>query len=409
MLMRILLMAQCYAPEDVSAAVLVTELASDLRRRGHQVTVVTGAPSYPEGHVFKGYRNSLYEAEILDGVRVIRTWSYISPSRKFWSRLFHYGSYSVTALYGGLMAGRQDVLVSFLPPLPLGLSAWLLSRIWHTPWVLQLEDLYPDAAIAAGVMTNGKVVSFFLGMEGFLYKNSQHISVISEGFRQSLLAKKVPDSKIDVIPVWADPNEVRPMSKQNAFRKRHNLENKFVVLYAGNLGLTSCLEDVVDAADILREQTGIQFVFIGEGAKKEALEAETLSKRLTNVLFLPYQPREIYAEMLAAADLFLVTLNPGASLSSLPSKIFNGMASARPILTVAPPGSQLAQIVEQAICGWTVSPGMPVELAATIVRLRGQESTLVRVGQNGRTYLEKYHSRHQCVDAYEKMLLALCN
>ncbi len=407
--MRILFMAQCYAPENVSAAILITELASDLSRRGHQVCVVTGAPNYPQGRVFKGYRNSLYNVEVLDGVRVIRTWSYISPSKKFWSRIFHYGTYSATALYGGLAAGPQDVLVSFSPPLPLGLSAWLLSRILRAPWVLQIEDLYPDAAIAAGVLTNKKIISFFQKMESFLYQKSRHISVITEGFRQSLVSKKVPDAKIDVIPVWADPNEVRPMPRQNAFRKTHDLSEKFIVMYAGNIGLTSCLEDVVGAAEILRNYTEIQFVLVGEGAKKESLEAQAQNKRLLNILFLPYQPREIYAELLAAADLLLVTLNPGASFSSLPSKVFSGMASARPILTVAPSGSQLAQIVEQANCGWIVSPAEPVELALTIARLRGQESANMQIGQNGRTYLEKYYSRNQCVDAYEKMLLASRN
>ncbi|MGB8981694.1 MAG: glycosyltransferase family 4 protein [Anaerolineales bacterium] len=407
--MRILFMAQCYAPEDVSAAVLITELATDLVKRGHQVSVVTGAPNYPHGRIFRGYRNHFYQAEILDGVRVIRTWSYISPSKKFWARLFHYGTYSATAFYGGLAAGRPDVLVSYSPPLPLGLSAWLLGRIWHTPWVLQLEDLYPDAAIAAGLMTNKKVISFFLGMEKFIYQNSRHISVISESFRQTLLTKKVPNLKLEVIPVWADPDKIHPGPKENTFRHKYGLDGKFVVMYAGNIGLTSCLEDVLDTAEILRGQAKIQFVIVGEGVKKEALEAGRQSRQLTNVIFLPYQPREIFPEMLAAADVILVTLNASAALSSLPSKIFNGMAGARPILAVAPPGSGLAHIVEEAGCGWVVPPGSPLELAVTIAQLVGQEPLLIQTGRNGRAHLEKYYSRNYCVDAYEKMLIALCS
>ena len=368
--MRILFMAQCYAPENISAAVLITELAADLAKRGHRVTVVTGAPNYPQGRVFKGYRNSLYKVEILDGVRVIRTWSYISPSKRFLPRLLHYGTYSMTAFYGGLFAGRPDVIVSYSPPLPLGLSAWLLSLIYRVPWVLQLEDLYPDAAIAAGVMTNKKIIKFFLGMENFLYRNSQRISVISKNFRQTLLKKRVRDSKIEIIPVWADPNEVRPMQKQNGFRHEHGLNDKFVVMYAGNIGMTSCLEDILHAAEILREQNDIQFVIVGEGVKKESLEAEMQAKQLTNILFLPYQPREIFPEMLAAADLSLVTLNAGAALSSLPSKIFNVMASARPILAVTPPGSEIMQIIEEAGCGWNVPPQSPEKLAEAILLLK---------------------------------------
>jgi colanic acid biosynthesis glycosyl transferase WcaI len=407
--MRILFMAQCYAPEDVSAAVLITELATDLVKRGHHVTVVTGAPNYPRGRVFKGYRNGLYKVETLDKVRVVRTWSYISPSKKFWPRLFHYGTYSATAFYGGLFAGRPDVIVSYSPPLPLGLSAWLLSRIFRVPWVLQLEDLYPDAAVAAGVMTNRKVINFFLSMEKFLYHKAEHISVISKNFRQVLLKKGIRNSKIKTIPVWADPDEIYPMQKQNAFRREHGLEDKFVVMYAGNIGLTSCLEDVLDAAEILRDQKDIQFVMVGEGVKKESLETEVCAKQLTNVLFLPFQPREIFSEMLAAADLSLVTLNSSAAFSSLPSKIFNVMASARPLLAITPPGCEIMQIVEESDCGWNVPPQSPEKLAEVILELKKREDRLVQMGQNGRACLEKNYSRAHCVDAYEKMLAELCS
>ena len=402
-------MAQCYAPEDVSAAVLITELATDLVKLGHQVSIVTGAPNYPQGRVFQGYRNRLLQVEALEGVRVIRTWSHISPSKKFWSRLFHYGTFSATAFYGGLAAGRPDVLVSYSPPLPLGLSAWLLSRIWRVPWVLQIEDLYPDAAIAAGVMKNKLVIDFFLQMEKFLYQKAHHVSVISESFRRTLLAKNVPESKMDVIPVWADPEEVRVLPKENSFRREHALEHKYVVMYAGNIGLTSCIEDVLQAAVQLRERTDIQFVIVGEGVKKEALGAEVKSRRLANITLLPYQPRVVFAEMLAAADISLVTLNAGAAQSSLPSKIFNVMASARPILAVAPPGSEIANIVSEAGCGWIVPPGSPVELARVIECSVDQGLALIQMGQSGRAHLEKYYSRKYCVDAYEKMLVRLCD
>jgi colanic acid biosynthesis glycosyl transferase WcaI len=407
--MKILFMAQCYAPEDVSAAVLITELAADLAKRGHEVSIVTGAPNYPQGRVFKGYRNLPCSIEMLDGVRVIRTWSFISPSKKTWARLFHYGTYSATAFLGGLCAGRPDVIVSYSPPLPLGLSAWLLSRIIHTRWALQIEDLYPDAAIAAGVMTNKRLINFFLGMENFLYQHARRISVISKSFQQTLLAKGIPKSKIEVIPVWADPDEVRPMQKENGFRRQHGLSQKFIVMYAGNIGQTSALEDVLGAAEILQGQKDIQFVFVGEGIKKEALEAEVKSKKLSNILFLPYQPRELFPEMLAAADLGLVTLNAGAALSSLPSKIFNVMASARPILAVTPPGSEIMQIVEEAGCGWNVPPESSEKLAEAILQLKEREAALIQMGKNGRACLEKNYSRNTCVDAYEKMLTALCD
>jgi colanic acid biosynthesis glycosyl transferase WcaI len=405
--MNILFLAQCYAPEDVSAAVLITELATDLVQRGHHVEFVTGAPNYPYGRVFDGYRNTLFQQEWLDGVRVIRTWSYISPRKNFWPRLFHYGSYSVTALYGGLLAARPDVIVSYSPPLPLGLSAWLLSRWWGVPWVLQIEDLYPDAAVAAGVLRNQRMINFFIALEGFLYRHAAHISVISKAFRQRLLVKGVAPEKMTLIPVWADPDLVRPMAKENEFRRTHGLTGKFVVMYAGNFGLTSCLEDVLGAARLLADQRNIYFVLIGEGLKKPALEEAVAREGLSNVLLLPYQPRAAFAETLAAADLSLVTLNQRSALASLPSKIFNIMASARPILAVAPLDSEISQLVVDAACGIAIAPEDPQAVAAAILDLQSSPETLVKMGQQGRAQLETQFSRRRCCDLYESMLRKL--
>ena len=397
-------MAQCYAPEDVSAAVLITELATDLVRRGHQVAFITGAPNYPQGRVFAGYSNRAYRVEWLEGVRVVRTWSYISPSKDFWPRLLHYGTYSASAFYGGLFAGKPDVIVSYSPPLPLGVSAWLLSRLWRVPWVLELEDLYPDAAVAAGVLRNRRVIAFFSAMERFLYRHATHISVISESFRTNLDRKGVPAEKMTLIPVWADPDIVRPLPKENRFRHRLGLSGKLVVMYAGNLGLTSCLEDVIDAAKLLKEAADICFVIVGEGVKKDNLAAMAQDAALTNVMFLPYQPREVFPEMLAAADVGLVTLNHSSASSSLPSKIFNVMASARPILAVAPLDSEFAHLVEDGHCGMVIPPEHPARLADVLLGLRGQADVLAEMGQNGRSQLESRFSRGCCVDAFEDML-----
>jgi colanic acid biosynthesis glycosyl transferase WcaI len=401
-------MAQCYAPEDVSAAVLITELATDLVKRGHQVTFVTGAPNYPYGRIFPGYRNRLYQVEWLDGVRVVRTWSYISPQKTFWPRILHYGTYSATAFYGGLFAGKPDVIINYSPPLPLGVSAWFLSRLWHIPWVLQLEDLFPDAAIATGMLRNQTAIAFFSAMERLLYERATHISLISEGFRRNLVKKGVPTGKISVIPVWADPDAVRPLPKENAFREQHGLVGQFVVMYAGNLGITSSLEDVIFAAEALRHEPDVRFVIVGEGVKKPTLEEMAQDKGLENVLFLPFQPRQVFAEMMAAADVNLVTLNRDSSQTSLPSKTFNIMASARPILAVTPPESEIAQLVQETCCGLNVPPGQPELLAQAILRLERQTDQLPEMGQNGRSALENRFSRTSCANLFESLLQSLC-
>lgn len=218
--MHILILAQHYAPEEVSGAVLATELAEDLARQGDRVTFVTCAPNYPAGKVFHGYQNRLFQIETRNGVRIIRVWSYINPSRSFLSRSLNFGTFSIMAAWGALRAGKADVVMSYSPPLTLGLAAWLIQRLRKTPWMLRVEDIYPDAAIAAGILKNQWAIGVFSRMERWLYRKANHISVISDGFRENLLGKGIPPEKISVAPVWADPDLVQPQKKENSFRKR---------------------------------------------------------------------------------------------------------------------------------------------------------------------------------------------
>jgi colanic acid biosynthesis glycosyl transferase WcaI len=396
--------AQCYAPEDVSGAVLATELAVDLVKRGHQVSMITSAPSYPYGIVYKGYRNRPYQIEWIDGVKVIRTWSYISPKKTFWRQIFHYGTYCVTAIYGGLMAKKPDILVHYSPPLPLGITGYLLSRIWRVPWVMQIEDLYPEAAVAAGMLRNKMMIAFFSELALLFYKKASHISSISNIFHQKILDKGIPAQKLSVIPVWADPDAVHPMPKENRFRRQHDLCGKFVVMYAGNLGRTSSLDDVVIAAEYLRNEPEIVFVFIGEGVNKVSLQKYAAEKKLSNVIFLPFQSRDIFCEVMASADISLVTLNQNSSQFSLPSKTFNIMASGRPIIAVTPGESELAELIHCAKCGLIVSPEKPVELARAILELKNNREQADELGTNGRAALLDKYCRCGCVDAYESML-----
>jgi colanic acid biosynthesis glycosyl transferase WcaI len=418
--MHVILMAQHFAPEDVSGAVLATELAGDLVARGHTVTFVTCAPSYPKGQVFEGYRNRLLQIEQLDGVRVVRTWSYITLHKSFWRRMLNYSTFSAFSFFGGLVSGKPDVIFSYSPPLPLGISAWMLSLVWNVPWILRVEDIYPDAAVAAAVLRNAAAIRFFKWLERFLYRRADHISLISEGFRRNLEGKGIVGDKISVTPVWADPDTVRPMTKDNAFRKEHNLGGTFVVLYAGALGHTSALEDVLDTADLLQgaskdsaaqasDLPPVRFVIVGEGVKKEALIQAAQQRGLCTVSFLPFQPRERFSEMLAAADASLVTLNSRSATFSLPGKTFNLMASARPILAVTPSDSEIAALVMAADCGVNVPPGNPEQLAQVIRTWQRDASLPDQLGRNGRAMLESHFSRSHCVGSFARIMAQVAN
>lgn len=398
--MHILLMGQHFWPEDISGAVLATQFAESLIARGHQVTFATCFPNYPKGIVFDGYRGKLFSQETHNEVAIIRTWSYTAPKEAIKGRFVNYATFSLTAFVAGLVARPPDIIMSYSPPMPLSLTALLISKLRRVPWVLRVEDLFPEYAIKAGVIRNRTLIRVLEWFEKLFYRHAVHVSVIADGFRQKLMERGVPPDKVSVIPVWADPGEVKPMPPNTAFRAEYGWQDKFIILYTGNLGLTCALEDALDAAELLLPHKDIQFVIVGEGLKKSGLITMAEEKQLTNVSFLPYQSRERFPELLATANITLVTLNEDSHATSLPSKTFNYMACARPILTMAPLQSELSQIVGGADAGVCVPPAEPDKLAQAILALKADPASQQKMGRNGRELLETQYSREHCIDMY---------
>jgi len=274
----------------------------------------------------------------------------------------------------------------------------------NIPWILRVEDLYPDAAIAAGVLHNKSAIRFFHWLERLLYLKATHISLISEEFRKNLIEKGIEPNKLSVTPVWADPAEIYPGEKQNEFASQNYLTGKFIVLYAGNLGQTSALDEVICAAEQLQGIPQIQFLFVGEGIRKADLEQQVREKGLSNVQFLPFQKREVVPDMLASADLCMVTLNSASSTYSLPSKIFSYMASGRPILSISPDHSEIARMVENDDCGINVKNGDTLHLVEALQFFYKNPEIAICKGNNGRKALENKYSRQVCVGQFHKVI-----
>ncbi len=402
--MKVLLISNYYYPETVGAGIWVRQLALDLAERGHRVTVLTSFPSYPEGRIFPAYRGRRHLRETIEGIDVIRTFTLATPSKRFWPRAAAFGAFCLSALLGGLAERvRADVVYAVLPPLPLGVSAWALARAAGARLVVNVQDLYPEIAVATGFLRNRAAIGFFERMEGWIYRWADHLVVISEGFRQNLLGKGVPAAKISVVPNWADPEAIVPGSRRNGFRRQLGLEGEFVVLYAGGLTVNSNLGPVLEAARQL-DPKRFAFVFVGDGAEKERLVRRARRLGLRNVIFAPFQPLERYAEVLAAADVTLVTLNPAATHASLPSKVYKQMAAARPILAVGEPGSELDRLLRSARCGALAPPDDPGALAWFLLWAASHPDELARMGENGRSYVETECSRSVCVQALEGAL-----
>src|SRR5690606_10832337 len=249
-----------------------------------------------------------------------------------WLRIANNLTFAASAIVSGLLAGKQDVIYIYSPPLFLGITGYVLSRLKGIPFVFNVQDIYPEIAVKHGMIRNPRMIRAFERLERWIYRKAAHVTVISEGFRQNLMGKGVPDDKISVIPNWVEIEQFVPMSKENRFSQEHGLCGSFVVMYAGNMGHSQGLEMVIEAARLLQANRKIRFVFVGNGVRRADLAALAAAYALENVTFLPYQPRERMPEVIASADVSLVILEPEKSKTTIQSKTYEIMAMARPNL-----------------------------------------------------------------------------
>jgi len=406
--MRILIYSYNYAPEPIGIAPLITELAEGLVKRGHEVRVVTGMPNYPERQIYEGYRGKLYLTEKTNGVAVQRSYVWIRPQPSLIDRLLLEVTFVLTSFVHALKGKRPDVILLTSPPLPVSVPAALLGWIHRTPVVLNLQDILPDAAVHVGLLKNPKLIRIFEVLEKFAYRTATKISVLADGFVDNLLNKGVPKDKIEQIPNWVDVNFIRPLPKENnAFRATHQLSDKFVVLYSGNIALTQGLETVISAAVHLLHIPEIAIVIVGEEHALERLQQYRDTCKATNVILLPFQPRAKLPEMLAAADIGLVVQKSNVISFNMPSKIPLLLASGRAIVASVPATGTAARAIQQSGGGIIIPPEDPAALAATIEDLYYNPDKVKQLGEKSRQYAVENYTFEQALDRYEKLFAAI--
>jgi colanic acid biosynthesis glycosyl transferase WcaI len=402
--MRILIYSYNYHPEPIGIAPLMTELAEGLVTRGHEVRVVTGMPNYPQRAVYPEYKDKLYCTEERNGVVIQRSFVWTRPNPGLLSRLLLDGSFVVSSLIQALRGWRPDVILLTVPPLPISIPASLLGAVYGCPVVLNLQDILPDAAIHVGLLKNKQAIRVFEALEQYAYRTAHSISVITEGFIDNLTAKGVAAEKMTCIPNWVDVQFIRPLSKaDNGFRRSHNLEDKFIVMYSGNIALTQGLETVIQTAALLRDRPEIMFVIVGEAKALETLWEKCAEYDVENVLLLPFQPREALPEMLAAADMGLVMQKGNVISFNMPSKIQVLLASGRPVVASVPATGTAARAIRQSGGGLVVEPENPQELADAIVSLQQNPEEAESLGRAGRLYAVQNYSFEQALSRYEEL------
>ncbi|CAG1008634.1 D-inositol 3-phosphate glycosyltransferase [Phycisphaerales bacterium] len=386
--MRVLLFNIYFHPDPTGTGLVMGQLAQDLRAAGHEVTVVTTVPHYGLDEVPIAYRGRVLVREEWEGIRVIRTGVYLPRRKSFFSRILNYLSYMVLAAPAALREKRQDVVVCVWPPVTTGIAAGIVSWLRGMPLVMNVQDVYPDSLFRWKIVARANRM-----LERLILHGAARVAVLSEGLNREVIARGAREDRVRVIPMWTDVEGVTPGPKENAFRERHGLAGKFVVLYAGNLGTFSGVGVVLEAAAILKDDPRIRFLIVGRGHARERLLRQAEALGLSNTAFLDTRPREELGEMLAAADVSVVTLDPKLATTNVPSKAFTIMASGRPVLAAMSASNEISRIVEEARCGWRVSPENPGDLAEVIRSALGNSEELMRMGQRGRAFVEANHRR----------------
>lgn len=401
--MRILVLNQYFAPDRSATAQLLTELCEDLTEAGHHVQVVSGRPSYnPESRTRS---KGVLSRERHGKVGVTRVWSTSFHRGGMGGRLTNYGTYLVTSSVGAMSAGRPDVVLTWTDPPPIGLVGALAGRLRHVPLVVTMQDVFPEVALRVGVLDNPAVIRVLRRIRTQLFRRARRVVAIGRDQRSRLVSLGVPEAKIEVIPNWSDGSLVRPLRGGSEFRRQMGWTERFVVMHSGNVGLSQDLETIVRAADHLKAERDVVFAIVGDGASRPSLEREVRARALTNVTFLPYQPRLSLADSLGAADIHLVGLRRGLAGFIVPSKVYGIMAAAKPFIAAVEAGSEPALIAEEHGCGVRIEPGDSRALAEEILRLRGED--LERMGIRGRAAFEALYDRPKATGAYARLLESL--
>jgi len=399
MTLRILILTHHFPPEVSAGAIRFYETAKVWVRAGHSVTVVACVPNHPKGVPYPGYRNKIWSQETVDGINVVRIWTYLASNKGVIRRSLSFVSYLVSTILAAPFLPKPDVVISTIPHFLCGAVGYGVSRIRRVPWLLDVRDLWPDSIVSVGVMKPGRIIRILQTMERFCYRHAAHIVSASDAYLAHFDSAGVARNKISVVTNGVSLDLFSQPPDPSPFRRAHNLENKFVAAYIGTHGLAHNLEVVLAAADRLRQREDIAFVLVGDGAERERLVERCRSMVLPNVRMLPQLPHDQIPAVWAASDAAIITLraNPTFELV-IPSKMFEAMAMRRPIILGVRGHAQ--RIIQGGECGLPFTPGNATELASQVVALADDPSLRRRLGDNGFRLVMSTYDRDKLAHKY---------
>lgn len=392
---RILFITSYYPPENGAAAVRVSETAACLVKQGHNVTVLTTVPNYPTGIVPPEYRGHLIQRENLEGVHVIRIWSYVSPNKGFIRRILAQLSFGCLApLLGRKAIGHPDIIIVESHPLFNAIAGRILARWNHCPFIFMVSDLWPESAIQLGMLRNPVLIWLSERLEWSTYQRASLVWALTAGIQNRLIQRGLSPKRIFLLTNGADISKFHPMPRSRACAEL-GWDDHFTVLYAGNHGLLYGMTAVLDAAEQLQAYPDIQIIFVGDGARKADMVEQAQRCKLRNVTFMEPVPHDQMPRLIGAANVCLIPLRKMKFLeNTLPLKMYEVMACARPIL-LGVDGEARRCAEREAGAAIYVEPENAEALVSAILYLREHSEEADLLGQRGRAYVEAHFNRDQ--------------
>jgi colanic acid biosynthesis glycosyl transferase WcaI len=407
--LRILYISHYFPPEVNAPAVRVSELAECWAENGAEVTVLTCFPNHPTGVIPPEYQGKRYCREKFGSIDLIRTYVYAAPNRGFLRRVINFLSFMLSAIFiGGPAAGKQDIVIATSPQFFVAVAGYVISRLKGAKFVFEVRDLWPEEIVAVGALKNRLAIHLLEGVEMFLYRKADIIVAVAQGTIEILKRRGVPEEKMVFIPNGVDMDFFSGYADGQPIRQKLGLGDKFVVGYIGTHGMAHRLNTVLEAAAMLRHKKDIHFLFVGDGAEKRHLQELSASFGLKNVLFHNQVSRDRIPSFYSACDICLVPLRKTELFTkNIPSKIYEIMASSRPIIISTEGESK--KLVESAGAGYASAPEDSEDMARKIDLLYSRPGLCSEMGKSGYSFVVANYSRKRLSGEYYRLLDTLIN
>jgi colanic acid biosynthesis glycosyl transferase WcaI len=402
--MKILILSINYWPEVTGIGAFTTYRAEYLAAAGHDVEVCTTFPYYPEWKVPSRYAGKIAANEERNGVRILRSYAYIPNPATSLKRVLHEATFVVSSMIRAAVQNRPDLLLIISPPLGLAVNAILLSRLWHTPYVFDVQDLQPDSAAELNMLPTWALKLLF-SVERAAYRHAALITTLTNGMRKRIIDKGIAAEKVDLIEPRVDDSLFDiGLQEGIAFRRRYGLEDKFLVTHSGNMGVKQGLDVIVDAAALNRSDKSVQFLLVGDGAVCGSIQRRVAALQLPNVMFLPLLDAGDFRGLMGASDVCLLTQLKSVSEIAFPSKVVTYLAAGCPVIASVNPDSEIAQTVQDSGAGRVVKPEDGEVLLAGIQEFRGADLREFR--QNAREYARRRWSSGRVLKHFEHSMVS---